>query len=332
MFPRPGSCRPGSVAGLTHCEAVYMPERRWTLLVIPPGSETSRMIEVSQRLAKLGATLALVFTLAALLLGYATMSRSVNLSRTARLERENQMLAQELGHLQGRLELLTDTLRLIADRDARIRLLANLDPIDPQVQMAGVGGPTVESPTEVALARAGVMGRYASEIRVDLNALIRRANLLARSFEEASDSLKAHSQRLTALPSIMPTTGWLSSAFSAMREHPVLHVARPHEGIDVTAPAGTPIEAPAAGVVTAAGWEAGYGNTIDISHGYGISTRYAHTSKILVRVGQRVARGQQIALVGNTGLATGPHLHYEVHVNGRPVDPLRYVLPAAIVD
>ena len=95
---------------------------------------------------------------------------------------------------------------------------------------------------------------------------------------------------------------------------------------------GSPIEAPAAGIVIAAGWETGYGNTVEIDHGFGLSTRYAHASKILVHVGQRVDRGERIALVGNTGLATGPHLHYEVHVHGKPVDPLKYVLPEAIVD
>ena len=126
-------------------------------------------------------------------------------------------------------------------------------------------------------------GRRAEEIRVDLNALIRRANLLASSFEEASDSLASHSQRLAATPSIMPTQGWLTSAFSSMREHPILHIARPHEGIDVTAPMGSPIEAPAAGVVTDAGWESGYGNTVTIDHGYGIVTKFAHASKLLVR-------------------------------------------------
>ena len=100
----------------------------------------------------------------------------------------------------------------------------------------------------------------------------------------------------------------------------------------MTAPAGSPIEAPAGGRVTKSGWEAGYGNVVTIDHGYGIETRFAHASKILVQRGQRVERGQHIALVGNTGLATGPHLHYEVHVNGRPVDPLRYVLPEVVTD
>ncbi len=83
--------------------------------------------------------------------------------------------------------------------------------------------------------------------------------------------------------------------------------------------------------MTDSGWESGYGNTITIDHGFGIVTKFAHASKILVRTGQRVSRGQRIALVGNTGLATGPHLHYEVHVNGRPVNPLKYVLPDHVV-
>jgi murein DD-endopeptidase MepM/ murein hydrolase activator NlpD len=236
-------------------------------------------------------------------------------------------LARELGELNGRLATLADTLTRISQRDARIRVLANLEPIDPQVQAAGIGGPSAN----LGLMGVTGMARRSAEIRIDLGALIRRANLLASSFREAADSLAYHSARLAATPSIMPTQGWLSSAFSSMRAHPILHTARPHEGIDVSAPMGSPIEAPAAGVVTDAGWEAGYGNKIVINHGFGIVTKFAHASKLLVRSGQRVSRGQRIALVGNSGLATGPHLHYEVHVKGRPVNPLKYVLPDGVV-
>jgi murein DD-endopeptidase MepM/ murein hydrolase activator NlpD len=174
--------------------------------------------------------------------------------------------------------------------------------------------------------------KRAVESRVDVGTLIRRANLLAWSFQEAAESLSSHRDRLEATPSIMPTQGWLSSAFSSMRTHPVLHVARPHEGIDVTAPAGTPIEAPAAGVVVKAGWTTGYGNMVEIDHGYGVVTRYAHASRLVARRGQRVQRGQVIAFVGRTGLAVGPHLHYEVHINGHPVNPLRFILPGVIAD
>ena len=218
--------------------------------------------------------------------------------RAARLQQENTSLAREIGELHGRLTSLADTLSPISQRDAHIRVLANLEPIDPQVQAAGIGGPG--SP-DLDLTGLNGLARRSAEVRVDLGALIRRANLLASSFKEAADSLAFHSARLAATPSIMPTQGWLSSAFSAMRAHPILHLARPHEGIDVSAPMGSPIEAPAAGVVTEAGWETGYGNTITINHGFGIVTKFAHASKLLVKNGQRVARGQRIALVGQLG-------------------------------
>lgn len=304
-----------------------MVKRRWTLVIVPPGSGASRIIEVSQSLLKVAAGVAAVAVLLAIGLGYSTYSRSLHLSHASAVEKENRSLSTEIAQLSGRIDSLSDTLDVIAQRDNRIRLLANLDPIDPQVQMAGIGGPE-----RMAAAPASEAEREAARVGVDLNTLVRRANLLAASFKEAADSLASNRQRLEATPSIMPTQGWLSSAFSSMRNHPILHIARPHEGIDVSAPMGAPIEAPANGRVISARWETGYGNTLEIDHGYGIVTRFAHTSKLLVSVGQRVTRGQRVALVGSTGLATGPHLHYEVHVNGRPVDPLRYVLPEAIVD
>jgi biotin carboxyl carrier protein len=304
-----------------------MAKRRWTVVFVPHDSEPSRIIEVSYRVIRAAIGGAVLAAVVALGLGYVTLTHTADLSKSARLTQENARLEQQLGEIGGRLSGLVDTLSRISQRDARIRVLANLDPIDPQVQAAGIGGPTVDP----AVGDVGSAMRRGNEIRVDLNALIRRADLLASSFKEAADSLSVHSARLAATPSIMPTQGWLTSAFSSLRAHPILHLARPHEGIDVTAPMGTPIEAPAAGVVRTAGWESGYGNTIVIDHGFGTVTKFAHASKILVREGQRVSRGQRIALVGNTGLATGPHLHYEVHVNGRAVDPLRYVLPEHVV-
>jgi murein DD-endopeptidase MepM/ murein hydrolase activator NlpD len=305
-----------------------MAKRRWTLVLVPHGSEPSRIFEVSYNLLRGVTAVFGVLVILGLLAGYATIIHTTDLSRAARLQQENASLAREIGELHGRLTGLSDTLSSISRRDARIRVLANLEPIDPQVQEAGIGGP---GSSDLNLSGLSGLTRRSAEVRVDLGALIRRANLLASSFKEAADSLSLHTARLAATPSIMPTQGWLSSAFSAMRTHPILHLARPHEGIDVSAPMGSPIEAPAAGVVSDAGWETGYGNTITINHGFGIVTKFAHASKLLVKTGQRVARGQRIALVGNSGLATGPHLHYEVHVNGRPVDPLKYVLPEGVV-
>jgi murein DD-endopeptidase MepM/ murein hydrolase activator NlpD len=306
-----------------------MTDHRWRIVVVPPGTGVSRAIELSGRFLRVAAGVGGVLVLGALLLGYATVSHSVDIARADRVERENARLSEELGVLHSRVSALSDTVQTLAVHDSRIRLLANLDPNDPSVQLAGIGGPRdIQRITPMTT----ILDRRSSEIKVDLDALIRRANLLASSFREAADSLSVHKERIQATPSIMPTAGWLSSAFNSSRMHPILHINRPHEGIDVSAPMGSPIEAPADGTVLSAGWVTGYGNTIEIDHGFGIVTRYAHASRLLVARGQVVKRGQRVALVGNTGLATGPHLHYEVHVNGKPVDPLRYVLPDAIVD
>jgi murein DD-endopeptidase MepM/ murein hydrolase activator NlpD len=307
-------------------------ERRWTVMLVPHGSGTSRAVEVSQTLVKALLGFGSVVVLVLLVLGGAALTRGVSITRSRALERENRLLAEEIQRMRERLIGLKDTLSAFGDREKALRLLAGLAPTDAQVAQVGIGGPAGEWAERDALTAAGPGAAQALAARMDMDALTRRANLLVRSISEAYDSLSSHQARLAALPSIMPTHGWLTSAFTQERVHPVLHLARPHEGIDVTAQMGAEILAPAAGIVTEVKWVDGYGNMLTIDHGYGLVTRYAHCSKILVARGTRVKRGQTIAQVGNTGLATGPHLHYEVWVNGRAVNPMRYVLPAAIVD
>jgi murein DD-endopeptidase MepM/ murein hydrolase activator NlpD len=307
-------------------------ERRWTVMLVPHGSGASRAVEVSQTVVKalvgIGGVVALLF----LVLGGTALSRGVNVTKSRALERENQVLASEIQRLRERLVGLRDTLNKFSDREQAMRLLAGLTPVDQDVQQAGIGGPSGQWSERDSLSAAGPNGQQALAARIDMDQLTRRANILVRSINEAYDSASSQRARYAALPSIMPTKGWLTSAFAREREHPILHLARPHEGIDLSAPMGMEIEAPAAGVVTQVSWVEGYGNMLTIDHGYGLVTRYAHCSKILVVRGQRVKRGQPIAKVGSTGLSTGPHLHYEVWVNGRPVNPMKYVLPDAIVD
>lgn len=307
-------------------------ERRWTVMVVPHGSGASKAVEVSQTVLKavlgIGTAVALVF----LVLGGAALSRGISITRSRALVHENQLLADEIQRLRERLAGLHDTLTVFSQRENELRLLAGLSPIDPSVQQAGIGGPAGVWNERDNLSSAGPVAGQALAARTDMDALTRRANVLVHSISEAYDSLSSHQARLASTPSVMPTRGWLTSAFARERLHPILHLARPHEGIDVTAPMGAEIEAPAAGIVTEVRWEDGYGNILTIDHGYGLVTRYAHCSKILVARGTRVQRGQRIALVGSTGLSTGPHLHYEVWVNGKPVDPMHYVLPDAIVD
>src|SRR4029079_11375111 len=123
----------------------------------------------------------------------------------------------------------------------------------------------------------------------------------------------------------MPVSGEVSSRFSHSRFHPILQIFRAHEGVDLCAPAGTPIVAPAAGTVGSVRRRCGYGLTIELVHTGGIVTRYAHCRSANVRPGQQVEAGAQIGAVGSSGLATAPHLHFEVLVKGPPVDPIKFV-------
>ena len=130
---------------------------------------------------------------------------------------------------------------------------------------------------------------------------------------------------LASTPSIKPTEGWITSGFG-YRTSPFTGKREFHKGIDIATRIGQPIISTADGVVTYSGYEGGFGNVVMVEHGYGFSTRYAHCSRIIAKVGNRVRRGQIIAYVGNTGRSTGPHLHYEIRVWGVPVNPMKYIL------
>ncbi|MDP3773169.1 MAG: M23 family metallopeptidase [Gemmatimonadales bacterium] len=310
-----------------------MANRRWTVLLVPHDSGGTRSVSVSVTLLKLLGGVATVIVATVLAATFGVVSHTVDLTHSRQLERANQVLAGEIERLDERVTTLSDTLSRISQRDREVRLVAGLEPLDPDVRRAGIGGPSGAWPErERLLDEGGVVGRDAFRVHADLDALIRRANVLASSFREASESLSSHVQQLSATPSIMPTTGFLTSNFSLMRYHPILHFSRPHEGIDITAAYGSLIIAPAAGRVVKVGWENGYGLSVSVDHGYGVQTRFAHMSRTAVSVGQAVRRGDRLGYVGSTGLSTGPHLHYEVLVNGRATDPLRFIMPDAIAD
>lgn len=139
------------------------------------------------------------------------------------------------------------------------------------------------------------------------------------------ESLTDREALLAATPTIKPTNGYYSSRFG-YRIHPITHKPLLHAGIDIAAPYGSVVRAPAEGLVTYAAYERGYGYLVSIDHGFGVVTRFAHNSKIVVKEGQRVRRGEPISMVGSTGHSTGPHVHYEVRVQGFPVDPANYIL------
>ena len=325
-----------------------MAEKRWTILIIPPGTGGTRTLHVGERTRRLivaglvSVALLVVAAVGTLFTPYATPSARL-------LASENERLRAELQGIDTRIAALSDTLAAIGIRDQQIRLLAGLpgdSTADSSVAgaVAAMGGASraLASATPGTTASAGAtpstglpkpfLGRLGFGARPDIEGLIKRATALSANFRAVNDTLTLNFERLANTPSIMPTTGWLSSHFTQSRFHPILHASRAHEGIDLAAPMGAPIIAPAAGRVISVANEPGYGRTFQIDHGSGIITRFAHCSRILVHVGQVVTRGQPIATIGNSGLSTGPHLHYEVHVNGKPVDPLRFVLPDKVTD
>lgn len=131
--------------------------------------------------------------------------------------------------------------------------------------------------------------------------------------------------RLPPRNMVMPVSGRISSRFATSRMHPILDIFRAHRGVDVAAPHGTRIVAPAAGRVRYVGWRVGYGLTVELEHSGGVVSRLAHCGRSLVKVGDRVALGTPVATVGATGVATGPHLHFEVLTRGRSVDPIKFL-------
>jgi len=308
-----------------------MTGERWTFLVLRGEDTPVRQYSLSAKsiraLAAVGACASLVV---------AGFGLTAALDATARvqnrqLEVRNQALSAELEQFRTRVGGLENTLAELSDSDARFRTLAGLETIDPEVMQAGIGGPGLGSLEAYPLWEVdSVASKDAFALSYDLNALERRANLLTSSLAEATDSMQAHRDVLESMPSILPTTGWLTSRYSKSRMHPIHNRPLPHEGVDVSAPKGTPIFAAAKGRVVRAGWIVGYGLTIEIDHGYGYTTLYGHASKLLVQRGQTVSRGDVIAQVGSTGIATGPHLHYEVSLNGMPQNPTNFILPDAI--
>ncbi len=308
-----------------------MTGKRWTFLVVGDEDTPVRQYSVSHRRLRL--VLGAGVFAAVLIAGFALF---VGLDGAARahalqLQVRNEALRGELQQFRTRVARLESSLDELAEKDAQVRNLAGLESLDPEVMEAGVGGPGLGSPESYPLWEMDAdAAADAFALTYDLSALERRARLLASSLEEASDSLVAHRELLESTPSILPTSGWLSSRFSQRRMHPIHNRPLPHPGVDIAANRGTPILASAKGRVVQAGWRAGYGLTVEIDHGYGYTTLYGHASKVLVRRGQQVSRGDVIAQVGSTGIATSTHVHYEVRVNGVAQNPANYILPELV--
>ena len=309
-----------------------MPDTSLTLVVVAKDNRPVRQYKINRSTIRLAMGTALLVVAAVSGLAVRAFFPEPVDAATRRLAAENRVLMQELDTLQQRVEILQESLAGLEQRDELYRLLAGLEPLDPDLRLVGIGGPGDGSVEDSPLWRHDrESARQTFETSGQISQLLRRARLLAFSWREAEDTLQHKYHRLAATPSIYPTTGYLTSGFTSSRWHPILDKPRPHNGLDIVAPIGTPIFAAGRGTVRWAGRQDGYGLTVELDHGFGIVTRYAHASRVMVRVGQEVQRGDTIARVGQTGLSVGPHLHYEVLVNGRHADPRGFILESQVV-
>ena len=236
---------------------------------------------------------------------------------------ENTRLLAQYNVLSHRLDEAMGVMQDIQQRDDNLyRVVLQADPVSDAVRKAGYGG-TNRYEQLRDMANADLVINTTQK----LDMLNRQLYIQSKSFDEVVDLCKNHDEMLKCIPAIMPVSNKnlkKTASGYGVRIDPIYKTAKFHAGMDFSANIGTPVYATGDGTVVKAGWETGYGNLIQVDHGFGYVTWYAHLSKYKVRPGQKVVRGEVIGEVGNTGKSTGPHLHYEVHVKGKVQNPVNY--------
>jgi len=241
-----------------------------------------------------------------------------------RLRQEAQTQRSQIQFFSVRIEDLEKQLSKLKDFDRKIRVIANLEKGTEATPFMGMGGP---SPSDIREKLKGEMNENGliQQMRTDVDRLQTEVMSREESLSEIEKLLQDKKEMLAHTPSIWPVMGWVTSGFG-FRTNPFTGLSQMHEGMDISNRVGTLIIAPASGMISDTGNDFSHGKFVVISHGFGMTTRYNHLNKVLVRAGQKVNRGDKIAEIGLSGQTTGPHLHYEVRVNGIPVNPMRYIL------
>lgn len=305
-----------------------MAKRYLTILVVPDRDSRTRHYRVPIHwLVRSG--VALGIGLAALAgLGY---HYSLLLERAAEarlLEDENEQLRGRLQLVQEKIAHIDETLDRVEKVDEKLRAVTTLGGGEKsEPSEAGEAPEEGHDGTDAHLIEVGGIGGPAphEELDAELDGLVDEALRNERSLVELTRYFEGQQSLLASTPAIWPARGWVTSDFGT-RLDPYTASRAMHRGVDIANRAGTPIVSPADGVVVYAGYEGGYGKVIVVDHGFGVRTRYAHLAEIDAQLGERVKKGQQIGAIGNTGRSTGPHLHYEVRVNGVPENPRKFVL------
>lgn len=299
--------------------------RRYSVMVHSDGGQGLRHYSLPGLVIPAAAFLGLVGVVAVGVTVFGWTRGELEESHVAQLRQENERLAGQIADIRRTVELFEVRIAETAEMEQEFRNLANLEPIPEDVRRLGVGGP----PPLSELSDEASPSTLVKEARETLNRiedLNRAAVFQNANFEEMIGTLRDSRDELDRLPSISPVRrGWISSGYGT-RKDPFTGRQVLHRGMDVSAWTGTPVYATADGKVKKAGRNGTLGLMVEIDHGNGVVTRYGHNSRLLVKAGERVKRGDVIAEVGSTGRSTSPHCHYEIHMNGRHVNPWRYIL------
>ncbi len=301
------------------------------------GAAERRFVVDSRRLRLFGflAVSSLLFLMLAAAAGSWKLTTMQGNSLSA--EAENAVLRGQLQGLEARLTRVDQALERVMANDAKLRQLSQEDESARAFGLESLSALELaaaerQGRTDVGIATNGDMGPIevlgaAGELEaVEARARELESSLLdeEESMQEVRGYLDDRWSLTRAHPTVWPVRGWMTSRYG-YRQSPQGEGRRLHAGIDIAAPRGTPVVAPADGHVVYAGYHTAYGNLVVIDHGYGLSTKYGHLSRINVRVGARIQRSEVLGRVGSTGRSTGPHLHFEVHQDGAAVNPLRYL-------
>jgi murein DD-endopeptidase MepM/ murein hydrolase activator NlpD len=237
------------------------------------------------------------------------------------LKRENEFLKQRLNFVLSQYQALNYELDSLLRINNDLRLAVNLEPFSSEEQMIGVGGGYFDNEIDFLSEESRLQ---LQQVFAFMDEVTRKVEFEKQQYFEISSKFIDNKKLFEAMPAIRPCEGTLSYHGFGPRLHPILNIRRMHEGIDIITDKGTPVYATGKGVVDFVGVNGGLGLAVEIDHGFGYKSIYAHLSKVDVRQGQKVNRGDLIAKTGNTGLSSGPHLHYEVHHNGIKQNPVEF--------
>jgi murein DD-endopeptidase MepM/ murein hydrolase activator NlpD len=243
-------------------------------------------------------------------------------SELSALKKRNIILKHKLENLVENYKKLDQRLELLSDKNSNLRLSVNLEPIEKELNNYGTGGNSFEPLKVFDLSDSD---NFVNAVKSFTDKVVSKSKQESDSFNEIEKTLIDNEKLFEVIPAIKPTSGNFGDGFKT-RFHPILKIRQMHNGLDIICDSGTKVYAPGGGTACSVGWRNGTGLTVEIEHGFGYKTIYGHLSKTLVKEGQKIERGDLIALSGSSGsLSTGPHLHYEVRMNDIPLDPKSFI-------